>query len=113
MKLLRSTIISAITMISILVPSQAFGSTPKSLNRGEMAATTQKMINSVYSKVNVAGEHTTCGSYLKSLVKTGYSFTCATYNKAGKETVMTTVKIQGIYKSQWNYSYSISPLGKA
>ena len=113
MKLLRSAIISAIAVIWILAPSQAFGATPKTLNRGEMAAATQKMVNSVYPKVIAAGEHTNCGKYQKSLVKSGYSFTCATYNKTGKETVMTTVKILGVYKSRWNYTYSISPLNKA
>ena len=112
MKSLRNLLIPVSVAISVLAPTQAFGSTPNPLDKGKVEFATQKMISSFYPKQIVAGVHTVCAKYQKSLVKLGYSFTCVTYSKSGKQTVMTTVKITGIYKSEWNFSYSISPLAK-
>jgi hypothetical protein len=101
-----TSIVASIVMSPIL--SAASGNGPHPITIQRMDSDIQREVNTAFPTDEASGERTSC-NYVESRMRDGYRFTCATYNKSGREITDAKITVTDPRDRYWTWHYDVAP----
>jgi hypothetical protein len=97
----KATLAIALVGVAALTPTPAYASSSTVMTAKQFEVAAQKDVNKQFPQDSKLGEMTMC-AYVQSAAQTGYTFTCVTSNKAGKQLAFTQITLESS-TAKWDY----------